>query len=45
MGTLERARTVVTVGTYVEMEVRLRVRRGGTAGAYAGKLHWLLEVQ
>jgi len=45
MGKLESVRTVGTVGIYVEMEVKEPVRRGGTAGEYAGTFHWLLEVQ
>ena len=44
MGKLESARTVGTVGIYVEMEVREPVRRGGTAGVYVGTFYWLLEV-
>jgi hypothetical protein len=44
MERLESARTVGTVGIYVEMEVREPVRRGGTAGAYVGTFYWLLEV-
>ena len=44
MGKLESVRTVGTVGYFVEMEVKEPVRRGGTAGEYAGKFHGLFEV-